>query len=88
MMSGFALPMLRPMAAMGIPPADRVIVLAFAVVAAAMVAIGVLPGDKGIALTFAVTAVVAVMFVGGEGGVCAIVDVAWRELGLDKLCEY
>jgi hypothetical protein len=65
-----------------------VIVLMFTAAAAAMVVIGILPGDKGIALVFAATAVVVATFVGGEVGVCAIVGVARRELGLDKLCEY
>jgi hypothetical protein len=87
--SRFALPILRPMAAMGVPPGDAVIVLAFAAVVAAMAAIGIiLPGDKRIALAFAATAVAATMLVGVEVGVCAIVGMAWRELGLDKLCKY
>ncbi len=86
--SRFAPPMLRSMAAMGIPPGDMVIVLVFAAAAAAMVAIGVPPKDKGIALAIVATAVAVATFVGGEVGVCAIVGVAWRELGLDKLCEY
>ncbi len=86
--SRFALPMLRPMAAMSIPQGDTVIVLVFVAVAAAMGAIGILLGDKGIALAFAATAAVAATFVGGEVGVCSILGMAWRELGLDKLCEY
>jgi hypothetical protein len=54
-----------------------------------MAAMGVPPGDKGIAVMFVATAAAAVAkFVGGEVGVCAIVGVAWRELGLDKLCKY
>ncbi len=70
--SGFAPPMLRPVAAMGIPPGDAMIVLAFAAVAAAMAVIVVLPGDKGIALAFAAT-VAAASIVGGGVGVCNIV---------------
>jgi hypothetical protein len=73
---------------MGILPGDAVIVLAFMATAAAMAAIGIMQGDKGIALTFPATAVVAATFVGGEVGVCAIVGMAWRELGLNKLCKY
>ena len=70
--SGFALPMLRPMAIKGVPPKDAVIVLAFAAEAAAMVAIIVLPGDKGIVLAFASTTVAAAI-VGGGVGVCNII---------------
>jgi hypothetical protein len=89
MTSKFAPLMLRPMAAIGVPAGDAVIVLAFAVAgAAAMAAIGVPPGDKGIALAFAVTAAVAEKFVGGEVGVHTIVGMARRELVLINLCEY
>ncbi len=87
---GFTLPMLRPMAAMGILLGDAVIVLAVA--ALAMAAMGVLPRDKGILLAFAVTAAAAAaavaVFVGGEVGVWVIIGMAWKELGLDKLCGY
>ncbi len=90
MMSVFALPMLKPMAAMGVPPGDVVIVPAFAAAAVVMAEIGVPPGDEGIAFMFAATAAVVAMatFVGGDVGVHAIVGVAWIELGLDKLCKY
>ncbi len=71
--SGFALPMLRPMAVKGVPPEEVAIVLAFATAAAAMVAIGVPPGDKGVALAFRAIAVAASTFVGGGDGVCDIV---------------
>ena len=71
--SGFALPMLRPMAVKGVPPGDAAIVLAFAMAAVAMAAIGIPPGDKGIALAFVAIAVVASTFVGGGDGVCNIV---------------
>jgi hypothetical protein len=50
--------------------------------------IGIPLGDKGITLAFAATAAAAATFVGGEVGVCAIVGVAQRELGLDELCKY
>ncbi len=74
---------------MGIPPGDAVIVLTFAMAAVVIAAMGILPGDKGIALAFAATAAAAAArFVGGEVGVPVIVGVAWRELGLDKLCKY
>ncbi len=87
--SGFALPILRPMAAMGIPLRDAVIALMFAAaVVAAMAAISILPGGKGIVLAFAATAEAAATFVGGEVGFCAILGVAQRELGCDKLCTY
>jgi hypothetical protein len=66
-----------------------VIILVFAVaVVAAMALIGITPGDKGIMLTFVATAAMTATLLGGEVGVCTIVGVAWRELGLDKLCEY
>ena len=84
-----------PMVATGIPLGDLVIALAFAAAAAAVVvamaalAMGVPPGDEGMALAFAATvAAAAATFVEGEVGVHAIVGVAWRELGLDKLCKY
>jgi hypothetical protein len=67
--SGFAPPMLRPVAAMGVLPGDVMIVLAFAATVVAMAAIVVLPGDKGI---FTVTAVAAAIL-GGVVGVCNIV---------------
>jgi hypothetical protein len=84
------------MAVMGVPLEDVVITLKFAV-AAAMVAVaavaaamtGTPPGVKGMAPVFVATAVVgAAVFGGGEVGVCAIVGVAQRELGLIKLCKY
>ncbi len=86
--SGFALPMLRPMAAMAILLGAAVIVLAFAAAMAAMAAIDIHPGDKGITLAFATTAVKAATFVGGEVGVCAVIGIARRKLGCDKLWEY
>ncbi len=74
---------------MGVPPGDAVIVLAFAAAAVVMAVMGLLPGDKGIVLAFAATAAVAAAtFIGREVGVPVIVGVAWRELGLDKLCKY
>ncbi len=107
MMFGFIPPMLRPMAATGVPLGDVVIALAAAAAAVAATAVaavapaavaavamtatatGVLPGDKGMALAFAATvAAAAATFVGGEVGSSAIVGVAWRELGLIKLCKY
>ncbi len=87
----FVLPTLRPMTAMGVLPGNTMIVLALAALAAAaaMAATGIPPGDKRIVLTFKATAVaVATTFEGGEVGVCAMVRVAWRELGLDKLSKY
>jgi hypothetical protein len=70
--SGFAPPLLRPMAVKGILPGDAVIVLLFAAAAAAaMAAFGIPLGDKGIALAFASTAAAAI--VGGGDGVCNIV---------------
>ena len=71
--SGFAPPMLRPMAVKGIPRGDAVIVLAFLVLVAVMVMIVVPPVDKGIALAFAVTAAATAMFVGGGDRVRDIV---------------
>jgi hypothetical protein len=54
-----------------------------------MVAMVIPLGDKGMALAFAATAeAAAATFVGGEVGVCAIIGVARRELGFDKLCKY
>ncbi len=78
MTSDFALPMLRPVAAMGIPPGDGVIVLAFAA-AATMAAIGVLLEDKGIPLAFAATAAAAVIVGGGVGvyGIVALLGESW-----------
>ncbi len=67
--SGFVPPMLRPMATKGVPPGDAVIVLAFAVAAAAMAAIVIPLGDKGIVLKFAATAAAAAI-VGGGVGIC------------------
>jgi hypothetical protein len=74
MTSGFALQMLKPMAAVGIPLGDAVIVLAYAAsaVMAVMTAIGVPPVDKEIALVFAATVAVAAI-IGGGVGVCDIV---------------
>jgi hypothetical protein len=78
--SGFALPMLRPMAVKGIPPGDVAIVLPFVAAAAVgMAEIGVPLGDKGIALAFAATAVAAAI-VGGRDGVCniaALIENSW-----------
>jgi hypothetical protein len=74
MMFGFVLPMLRPMAVMGVPPGNVVTVLVFVLATAAMAVMGVPLGDKGITLAFAVTAAVAVAtFVGGGVGVCNII---------------
>ncbi len=74
MTSGFTLQMLRPMAVVGIPLGDAVIVLAFAALAvmAVMAAIGVPPEDKEVALVFAATVAVAAI-IGGGVGVCDIV---------------
>ncbi len=56
---------------------------------ALMAATGIPPGDEGKALAFAATAaVLAATFVGGEVEVCAIVGMAERVLGLDKMCKY
>jgi hypothetical protein len=70
--SGFALPMLRPMAAMGVPPGDTAIVLMCVAAVAAMAVIDVLPRDEGTVFTFAATTAVAAI-VGGGVGVCNIV---------------
>ncbi len=73
MMFRFVPPMLRPMAATGVPPREMVIALAFTAAVMAAVATVVPPKDKG-ALAFAATAAAAAsMFGGGEVGVCAIV---------------
>ncbi len=70
--SEFALPMLGPVAAMGVPPGDVMIVHALAAAVAVMAVIVVPPGDKGIALAFMATALAAAI-VGGGVGVCGIV---------------
>ncbi len=76
-------PMLSPMAELSILPGDAVIVLAFMVgVAVTMAVIGIPPGDNGIVLAFVATAAAVVAFIRGEVGVCAIVGMARRELGL------
>jgi hypothetical protein len=52
---------------------------------------GIPPGDVMIALAFAVAAAAAAaasMFVGGGGRNSRHRSVAWRELGLMKLCKY
>ncbi len=76
-MFGFIPPTLRPMTAMGIPPGNVVMALAFmvAAAAAAAAATGVLPGDKVMALAFTATAAVAAaLALGGEEvGVCIVV---------------
>ncbi len=85
---GFILPMLRPMAATGIPPGDVVIALVFAEEAAtaAIAVTGILPGEVVMALAFtaaaaAAAAVAASMFGGGGVGVYSIVATL-REMGL------
>jgi hypothetical protein len=75
-MSGFILLALRLMAAMGIPPGDVAIALAFvAAAAAAMAVTGIPPGDEVMAYAFRATAVAAVAstFGGGRVAVCNIV---------------
>ncbi len=57
--SGFAPPMLKLMAAMGVLLGDAVIVLVFVAAVVTMVAICIPPGDKGIVLVFAATAAAA-----------------------------
>jgi hypothetical protein len=88
----FVLPMLRPMAAMGIPQGDVVTALGFAVAAAAVATaaavMGTLLRDEGTMLAFMATVAVVATLVGGKVGVQAIVGMAQIELGLKKLCEY
>ncbi len=81
---GFVPLTLMPMAATGVSLREVVIALAFAAVAAAAVAAatavavtGVPPEDEGMALAFTAiaAAAAALMFGGGEVGICTIV--AW-----------
>ncbi len=66
----FILQTLRPMAAMGVPPGNVVIALAFAAVAsAAMAAMGVPPGDEVMMLVFMAIAAAAAALTFGGGGV-------------------
>ncbi len=80
MTSGFAPPMLRPMAVKRLPPGDVAIVLMFAAAAVAMVAIGIPLGDEGIALAFAAILAAASTFVGGEDrvrNIVALLEESW-----------